>query len=188
MWFILQQAAHPEYSDFVTLTLRKIHLLPALEALFLLGRFLPFATDSRINKGSGAQEKLKNLTPTSESVQQLNQLNIHPLVWVNKQNWCQCLYYAERLFQYWCYNWNPELTLFYTGSQPGALLSMQRVLHTITTASTTKVKKVSSRKKKQRVWSWLLLKIHGSVPDNTVGALPIRDVLHTRCKRSTAWC
>lgn len=72
----------------LTLTLRKIHFLPALEALFLLGRFLLFATDSRISKGSGAQEKLKNLTPTSESVQQQNQLNTHPLVWVNKQNWC----------------------------------------------------------------------------------------------------
>lgn len=48
----------------------KIHLLPTLEvaARFLHSRFLLLATDSRINKGSRVQEKLKNLTPTSESV------------------------------------------------------------------------------------------------------------------------
>lgn len=70
MWFILQQAALPKYSDFVTHAFRKIHLFPTLDvaATFLQSRFLLFATDLKINKRSRAQEKLKNLARTSESV------------------------------------------------------------------------------------------------------------------------
>lgn len=66
-------------------------------------------------------------------------------MWVNKQkNWCYCLYYGEKLFQYQRYNWNLELTQPVLDRETTRSSARRAgVLHTTTTAPTTHVIKIS---------------------------------------------